>query len=168
MSKNRRCAGVRAERTHLPAFTSFVGVDPMNETVPPASVFEEVSGFPEVDPRFARQQDWHVVLRGTWRHSGEHITLREARTVGLVFRRIARNTGEHRKRHAILSDSMACCFGIAKGRSRKYGMLCAMQKIGATALATRLKLCLWWLPSERNPAVGPSRVSYLPSVAGEE
>lgn len=73
---------------------SFVGVDPLSGAVPPTSVFEEVSGPPEVDPLFVRQQDWRVIFRGTWRHTGEHITVRAARTVGLVVRCMVHATQE--------------------------------------------------------------------------
>lgn len=86
-------------------------------------VFELQSGFPEVPLGVVARADWKVVVRGEWRHESEHITLKEARTLTLLARRLGRSPANFGSRHLVLSDSMALCFclGKARGTSACYG-----------------------------------------------
>eukprot|EP00438_Fugacium_kawagutii_P025342 Skav236504 [mRNA] locus=scaffold78:316727:320924:+ [translate_table: standard] len=126
----------------------------------PPSIDElyEVDGnFPEVPIEVAEFSTWKTVLMGRWRDTSEHITLKEGRALVLAARRLTRNSSSRGKRHLVLVDNLALSMMVCKGRATNFGMLRVMQQLSALSLAGGFVIKTRWLPSERNPADGPSR-----------
>lgn len=94
---------------------------------------------------------------GKWKHTKEHITLKEGRALLLAVRRLSRAQKHRGHRHLILVDNMALCFAANKGRASNFGILRVLQQIGSVALASGLTIRTRWIPSEFNCADGPSR-----------
>lgn len=67
------------------------------------------------------------------------------------------------KRHLVLSDYMSAIGAIGKGRGKTFGLRHVTQQIGALLLGSGSSVNLRWIPSEMNPADGPSRGSLFPS-----
>eukprot|EP00959_Pyramimonas_sp_CCMP1952_P319333 6682196-Pyramimonas_sp.AAC.1 len=70
-----------------------------------------------------KQESWDVVLYGTWKFLGEHITIKEGRTVILALRRLSRAHRNSGKRHLLLVDNMGLCFALSKGRACSCDLL---------------------------------------------
>ena len=99
---------------------------------------------------------------GKWRHTSEHITIKEGRALVLCLRRLCRCSHARHKRHLILVDNLALAMAASKGRARNFAMLRIMQQIGALSLVGSFSYRLRWLPSELNVADGPSRGQVRP------
>ena len=76
--------------------------------------------------------------------------------VGLL-RHLARSRANWRKRVLILVDSMATIGAISKGRSSSPPLLRLCRQITAISLMFGIIPVLRYIPSELNPADGPSR-----------
>lgn len=120
--------------------------------------------FPEIPKDLLQPELWKTVNMGTWHDQREHITLKEARALLMVTRRLSRAQHHRNKKHLVLLDNMALCFAAAKGRSAKYDMLRVLQKIGSICLACCISIRTRWVPSELNIADGPSRGQYRPGA----
>lgn len=124
--------------------------------------FSRNEDFEEVPHEILHPTDWELALNGQWKHTQEHITLKEARCLCLAVRRLCRTSKHRGKRHLILVDNLALAFSMGKGRSCNHGMLRVAQKIGALALAANLCLRIRWIPSELNVSDAPSRGAATP------
>ena len=127
-----------------------------------ADSFSRNDSFEEIPHDILDPHDWDVALNGKWKHTHEHITLKEARCLCLAVRRLSRTSRHRSKRHLILVDNLALAFSMGKGRSSNHGMLRVAQKIGALALAANLCLRIRWVPSELNVSDAPSRGASTP------
>lgn len=128
-----------------------------------ADQFVRNEEFEEVPVSCLDPKKWKVVLNGQWKYKEEHITLKEARSLLLVVRRLSRSSKNRGRKHLVLVDNMALAFSAGKGRSCNHAMLRLNQKIGALLLAANLAISVRWIPSELNVADAPSRGS---NVAG--
>ena len=79
------------------------------------------------------------------------------KTVFLVVRHLARSAQDTPCRVLILVDSMVALGAIAKGRSSAVALLRVNRKLAAYTLGCRIKVYVRYVPSEVNPADGPSR-----------
>eukprot|EP00959_Pyramimonas_sp_CCMP1952_P050414 1053443-Pyramimonas_sp.AAC.1 len=57
----------------------------------------------------------------------------------------------------MLGDNLGLILSLSKGRCRDPRLLMLHRKAAAWALATKSRFVCRWLPSELNPADGPSR-----------
>ena len=111
---------------------------------------------------------WQTAKIGLWIDTSEHITLKEGRAFVLSLRRLSRDKNQRGRRCCMLVDNLALAMCISKGRAHNYHMLRVCQQYSAIALATDMHVRVRWVPSEVNPADGPSRGSLLPSSSWEE
>lgn len=105
---------------------------------------------------------WRVTGRGRWKRK-EPIPVLEARASLYGIKHTLRNTSNFKKRHVILSDSITAVAALDKGRGRSFKMRRVTQEVAALCLSTHTSFHFRWLPSEWNPADGPSRGSKFAS-----
>ena len=101
-------------------------------------------------------RDWSLIGRYRWKRV-EAMPVLEAKANLYAVKHAVRRVSGHRKRHLVLTDSMTAALAIGKGRSASWKMRAVVQKISAILLATGSSLQCRWIPSEWNPADGPSR-----------
>ena len=121
--------------------------------------------FPEIPDQLLQPDLWRTVKMGKWEHTGEHITLKEGRSLLLAVRRLSRCSRHRRKRHLFLVDNISLCFSVAKGRSHSFDMHRVLQKVSAISLACSMTIRTRWIRSEVNAADGPSRGFVKPGAA---
>ena len=133
------------------------GLQPL-EVVPPKKseqIFKAVP-FSTVD------RSWKVCGRYKWKRA-EPFPVLEARASLFAIKHAARNIECFGKRLLVLSDSISAVCALDKGRGRSFKMRRVSQQVAAMCLGANLQVCYRWLPSEWNPADGPSRGSIFPS-----
>ena len=108
-------------------------------------------------------RSWKVVGRFRWRRK-QSMPVLEARASLYAVKHKLRSVSNFGKKHLILSDSMSAVCGFAKGRSSSFQMRRVNQQVAALALVSNSVFWVRWLPSEANPADGPSRGSWSASV----
>ena len=133
-----------------------------------ASNYSHNDAFPEIPPRFLSPSRWKTVGLGKWGNTQEHITLKEGRALVLALRRLSRTSRHRGKRHLVFLDNIALAFAVRKGRAHTYDMLRVMQQVGSISLAANLGLSVRWVPSEYNPADGPSRGQIRPGAFSKD
>ena len=74
-----------------------------------------------------------------------------------AIKHVMRDNKRFGLRHVILTDSMTAAVSYDKGRSQSFRLRRVLQQSGALCLATGSSFRLRWVPSEWNPADGPSR-----------
>lgn len=99
---------------------------------------------------------WRLVYKGTWRER-EHITIQELRTGVGVLRHLSRSRQSWGRRVLILMDSMAALGVLSKGRSSSPPLLRLARQAAAISLIFDIYPVVRYIPSEVNPADGPSR-----------
>ncbi|CAE7502120.1 unnamed protein product [Symbiodinium sp. KB8] len=129
-------------------------------------VYMEDDSFDEVPFHLMKPDAWSTAKMGLWGDSSEHITLKEGRAFVLSMRRLCRDQGQRGKRCCMFVDNLALAMCISKGRAHNYNMLRICQQYSALTLACDMRVR--WVPSEVNPADGPSRGSLLPSSSWED
>ena len=115
-----------------------------------------LSSFAEVDPSLLRFDDWKVV-HGSLFGFKEHITRSEGRALDRAIRHHLRSDRVRGRRSVFLVDNMSLCLALTRGRSSSSALCGAARRVCAHALASNSRFCFRWIPSERNPADGPSR-----------
>ena len=133
------------------------GLQPL-EVVPPKKsehIFKAV-------PFSTVGRSWKVCGRYKWKRA-EPIPVLEARASLFAIKHAARNIECFGKRLLVLSDSISAVCALDKGRGRSFKMRRVSQQVAAMCLGANLQVCYRWLPSEWNPADGPSRGSIFPS-----
>lgn len=101
-------------------------------------------------------RSWSVVASSRWRQP-EHISALEARAVSTAVRFAVSCPSSLNSRLFLLCDSLSVCGALAKGRSSAPLMLRRLRSIQALCLAAHIRVYPIWLPTELNPADGPSR-----------
>ena len=99
---------------------------------------------------------WGTIVSKRWARP-EHINCLEARAVLTAFRWALSYPKARGRRLCILSDSRVAIGAIRKGRSSSFGLLVVLRAVAALSLASGCQLRLYWLPTDINPADGPSR-----------
>ena len=112
------------------------------------------------------QKSWRVTGRYKWKRA-EPIPVLEARAALHGVKHTLRKQSNFGKRHLILSDSITAVCSLDRGRGRAFKMRRVSQQVGALSLATHSSFHFRWLPSEWNPADGPSRGSKFPTRVPE-
>ncbi|CAK0897173.1 unnamed protein product [Prorocentrum cordatum] len=105
---------------------------------------------------WAKVSRWHLAWKGVWAYH-DHINVQEMRTVASVSRHLCRSSKNWFSRVLVLCDSMVTVGAVRKMRSSSRPLMTQLKKIGAITLATGIRLTLRWIPTDMNPADGPSR-----------
>ena len=100
---------------------------------------------------------WKIAVANRWNFPA-HINVLElyAETIGMswVLRKGSLLVG---RRVILLQDSQVAVFSGTKGRSSSLPLLRPLRRTAALLLAGNLHVDRLWIPSEANPADGPSR-----------
>lgn len=75
------------------------------------------------------------------------------------IKHILRNSANFGKKHVILTDSMTPAVAFDKARACSHRLRRVIQQAAALSLGSGCFFRSWWVPSEWNPADGPSRGS---------
>lgn len=100
---------------------------------------------------------WRTIVSTPWRES-EHINSLELRALSTAVRWALKSPDSLASRLLVFSDSQVAVFSSNKGRSSSHLLLRRLRSLAAGLLASGLRLLLRWIPSEDNPADGPSRL----------
>lgn len=100
---------------------------------------------------------WNVVVSSRWRFATEHINSYELRAVSTAVRWSLSYPSSTGRKLLIFSDSLVAVGSLRKGRSSSPLLLRRLRTISSWLLAGGLRLLLYWIPSELNPADEPSR-----------
>ena len=109
------------------------------------------------------QKPWSVCGRYAWKRS-EPMPVLEGRASLFAVKRKLRSVDGFHRRHLFLTDSITAACSLDKGRGSSFKMRRVTQQIGAMFLASGSTGHYRWIPSEWNPADGPSRGSKFPSI----
>lgn len=102
------------------------------------------------------QNDWYTVVSSRWGEP-EHINVLELRALTTAVRWVCSHPSAMRHRILILCDSQVVVGAVSKGRSSSPALLSRLRHLTSWLLATGLRLKLVWIPTNFNPADGPSR-----------
>jgi hypothetical protein len=100
---------------------------------------------------------WRTIASRRWRHS-EHINALELRAVLLALHWTLSFPSALSRRLLLMVDSTVVYFALWKGRCSSPALLVLVRRIHSLLLAAGITLCVGWLPSQVNPADGPSRL----------
>jgi hypothetical protein len=100
---------------------------------------------------------WRTLIAARWSRE-EHINQLEISSISTALRRVLSTPLSIRRRLLILSDSQVAVGALTKGRSSSFKLLCRIRPVSALLLASGISLYLRWIPSDSNPADGPSRI----------
>ena len=114
-------------------------------------------------PFSAVQKEWHVCGRFCWKRA-EPIPVLEGRAALFAVKHKLRSADGFHRRHLFLSDSISAVCSIDKGRGGSFKMRRVTQQLGALFMVSGSTGHFRWVPSEWNPADGPSRGSRFPSM----
>ena len=106
---------------------------------------------------FANVHRWVTIASSRWRFDGEHINVLELRALLTGLRWVLSFPSSAGCRVVMLMDSAVVVGAVSKGRSSSYSLLVLLRRLSALCLAGGLIICPVWIPSESNPADGPSR-----------
>lgn len=112
--------------------------------------------FPEVPLSVTAESEWRLVQARRYSRV-EPIHMLEGRAVLFGLRRRMRQACHHGQRHVFLSDNLALCLALEKGRAADPRLLRLCRSWGAFLLATGSRARVRWIASELNPSDGASR-----------
>lgn len=101
---------------------------------------------------------WSTIVSTPWREHDEHINSLELRALSTAVRWALKSPSSIASRLLVFSDSQVAVFSSNKGRSSSHLLLRRLRPLAACLLSSGLRLLLRWIPSEDNPADGPSRL----------
>lgn len=114
--------------------------------------------FPEISKDILQSTTWSTVRQGPWKKK-EHIVHLEARALVKSMEFAVHDNLAASTRQLFLVDSMSAALAFDRCRSKNYRMLRQIRKFCSMSLARNISFSVRWVPSELNPADGPSRDS---------
>ena len=102
------------------------------------------------------QAKWKTAIATRWKHAS-HINVLEAQAVVLALRWYISSRRHLHTRVPVLVDSSAVVGALAKGRSSSRRLLRQCRRVAALCLASDIRPYYVWVPTDHNPADGPSR-----------
>lgn len=141
---------------------SVLALDPFKdvETVLPWHVLEDPfrinQQFPNVRKDVATSPEWKLQFSARMTKA-EHITILEGRASLQSFRHKLRSVNHFGKRHLHLGDNLGMVLAFDRGRAKAIPLLFCCRRAAALSFASNSVFCHRWIPSEWNPADGPSR-----------
>ena len=113
--------------------------------------------FAEVPPAMTDEQKWTVV--GGWKFAEvEDIMVLEARALLRGLERVTRTRFGRNLRQVIFADNLGLVLSVGRWRCRSFKILVILRRMAAWCLSRNAHLAVRWIPSEKNPADGPSRL----------
>jgi hypothetical protein len=115
---------------------------------------------PASPPRFLldlAHGPWKTAISVPWRKKEQHINELEMTTGVMALRWASRSRFFRGKRVVFLTDSRVCLGAFAKGRSSSRRLLYHCRRIAALSFASGIRPLWAWIPTDINPADGPSR-----------
>lgn len=100
---------------------------------------------------------WKAVISHPWRDS-EHISVLEMRALATAARWAANQAPSGPHKILFLCDSAAVIGAASKGRSSAFSFTPPLRRFAAVCLCFLSVPVLRWVPSDYNPADGPSRL----------
>ena len=100
---------------------------------------------------------WSIIASSRWKYGSEHINSLELRAVSTAVKWSLSFPSSLGRKLLLFSDSLVAIGALRKGRSSSPLLLRRMRAISSWLLASGLRLLLYWIPSELNPADEPSR-----------
>jgi hypothetical protein len=101
---------------------------------------------------------WSPLVSSPWRRVGDHINVLELRAIHTALRWALSCPASVGTRLLVLSDSTVCVYALSKGRSSSLELLPRIRAVSACQLAAGISLVPRWVPTDLNPADGPSRL----------
>jgi hypothetical protein len=111
---------------------------------------------PKVHDFFQENQDWTVVVSTKWKFA-DWINRLEAHALLLALKHISMNKSLWNTRICFFVDNTAVLGSVAKGRSSSTRLNVICRRIAALVCTSGIRPLWFWVPSELNPADGPSR-----------
>lgn len=108
---------------------------------------------------------WREIVASRVRYE-EHINVLELRAVDTAIRWVTSHPDSVGSRVMLWSDSSVVVGAVNKGRSSSYSLLRRCRALAALLLCTGMQLYCDWIPTEVNPADGPSRRYEFDSTLG--
>ena len=108
---------------------------------------------------------WSTIVSSAFRYP-EHINVLELRALTTAVRWVTSFPGSIDSRLVLWCDSLVVVYAVRKGRSSSPELLRRMRALSAHLLATGVQLYCNWIPTEVNPADGPSRRYKFDSTLG--
>lgn len=108
-----------------------------------------------LDPRLANAS-WSTLVATPWLWQ-EHINVLETRALNTAIRWALSSPYSIGRRVLSFCDSLVVVHAARKGRSSSYTMLRALRQLTALCLGGGIQLYVNYIPTEVNPADGPSR-----------
>ena len=99
---------------------------------------------------------WRVALSYRWKHE-QHINVLELSAVLDCLRHFLKSGRFLNKRVLVLLDSQVSLGVLSKGRSSSSSLNAVLVRIAALCRFANVTAVFGWVPSEGNPADGPSR-----------
>ena len=103
-----------------------------------------------------RVSRWDLVYKGTWRKT-DHTNINELRVAVGLLRHLSRSSRSWHTRHLIFIDSLVALGAASKGRSSSAPLLRLCRQLVPLSLILGIRPYYRYIPSEMNPADGPSR-----------
>ena len=116
-------------------------------------------------PASLQGMQWSTIVSSAFRFP-EHINVLELRALTTAARWVTSFPESTGCRLVIWCDSLVVVFAVRKGRSSSPELLRRMRALSAHLLATGVQLYCNWIPTEVNPADGPSRRFKFDSTLG--
>jgi hypothetical protein len=102
------------------------------------------------------QLRWSTIVSSRWRRP-EHINVLELRALTTALRWVISSPSSVCSRPVFVCDSQVCVYAVAKGRSSSPPLLRRLRCFNAFLLAFGCRPLVKWIPTQYNPADGPSR-----------
>lgn len=102
-------------------------------------------------------RDWRVAVMGTWRHDVSHINVAEVRAYLSALKWLGKRQASRDARHLLYQDSGVVVCAAMKGRSSSPQLARILRQCAAVQFACGLWPSSSWVPTDHNPADGPSR-----------
>ena len=117
----------------------------------------QLPGIPEVSDHWAEPTQWDLVTAAAWRHTDEHINVKEARVALMSLRRLTRTTHNLGQVCLTLSDNLCTVLAFERGRSSSGALNTLCRRAAAYSVGGGITWRLRYIRSENNPADEPSR-----------
>lgn len=121
--------------------------------------------FTEIPVDILNPDDWSIAWSRPWRFEA-NILNTEARALVWSAEHLLRCSRAFGRRLVCLTDNLPSALGVTKGRAKSTHLLRPLRKLCALSLATKSKVHVRWLPSERNVADVPSRATDIWEAQG--
>jgi hypothetical protein len=113
--------------------------------------------FTLLPPSLFAADRWSDILQGHWQH-GDHITIKESRTVNKLLLRLASFPTLHDSCVFALQDNRPTAGSMRKGRGGSFALNRIIRQKAGICLAAAFRLFMPWVESKLQPADELSRL----------